>query len=121
MLYIKIVVGVYYILLAVNNLLGTPDYVLVHSSSQYYFSTSILVFVLNAYIAWSVLSKETKKRGIVLALVLSCFVLVISSINLFIDSGFLCRIGFINENLTSVLAQKTITAILLVLILKKID
>lgn len=121
MFYIKIVVGIYYILSAVNSLLGTPDYVLVHTSSEYYFLTSILVFLLNAYIAWSLLSKKMKRNGVILGLVLTFSVLGVTTINLLVDSGMFCRIGFIDENLTTVLIQKTITAILLVLILKKSD
>jgi|AntRauTorckE6833_2_1112554.scaffolds.fasta_scaffold08936_2 hypothetical protein len=121
MFYIKIVVGIYYILSAAYNLIGTPDYVLVHNSSEYYFSASILVFSLNAYVAWSLLSKKMNKKGVILGLVLSLSVLSVTAVNLFIDSGMLCRIGFIDKNLTSVLIQKAVTAILLVLILKKND
>ncbi|MEX0596979.1 MAG: hypothetical protein WD512_10820 [Candidatus Paceibacterota bacterium] len=121
MSYIKIVVGIYYILSAGYNLLGTPDYVLVHSSSEYYLTTSILVFFLNAYIAWSLLSKKMKKSGVILGLVISSSVLGVTVVNLFVDSGMFCRIGFIDENLTSVLIQKAVTAVLLVLILKKSD
>lgn len=119
MYYIKIVVGIYYILSAVYNIFGTPDYVLVHSSSEYYSPASILVFLFNAYIAWSLLSKKMRKNGVILGLVVSSSVLIVTAINLFIESGMLCRIGFIDENLTSVLIQKAVTAILLVLILKK--
>lgn len=121
MSYIKIVVGIYYILSAIYNLLGTADYVLVHSSSEYYFPTSILIFFLNTYIAWSLLSKKMKKIGVVLGLVLSSSVLSVTVVNLFVDSGMFCRIGFIDENLTSVLIQKAVIVVLLVLILKKSD
>ncbi|SMO42405.1 hypothetical protein SAMN06265219_10239 [Gracilimonas mengyeensis] len=116
MYYLKLILGIYFIISSINRFLTSDHLLLVHNTSDFYPVSKLFLAIVECGIASLLLISSRQKLVVFVGLFLIIPGLIIALVNLLLNFGPSCQIGYTTNPPLFSLLQKTLLSILLMLV-----
>jgi hypothetical protein len=118
MIYLRVIVGCYFLISSFAKIFTENDLIFIHSSSESYLFYKVILIIIELLIAGMILIPGTNKIGSLVGSVLTFPGLIIALLNILFFTEQNCQLGYLSGNPLPMFLQKAILLSLLIWLFK---